>query len=46
MIFNLLIIMSITKLSMADIYGILEARSAAASLSDGDQEDAEKMQEA
>lgn len=46
MIFNLLIIMSITKLSMADVYRILEARSADASLFDGDQEEAENMPEA
>ena len=45
-IFNLLIIMSITKLSMADVYRTLEARSAAASLFDGDQEEAENMPEA
>ena len=38
--------MSITKLSMADVYRTLEARSAAASLFDGDQEEAENMPEA
>ena len=43
MIINLLIIMSITKLSMADVYRTMEARSVGASLSHGDQEDAENI---
>lgn len=43
MIVNLLMIVSITKLSMADVYRTLEARSAMASLSDGDQEGLENM---